>query len=154
MAKNIKFLYKKHISDTAPDMEKLWDRIEGQLENKTDKDQTQIKVSRRNYRKFAAAAASLVLIIGGVSLYADIRSESDSVSKHSVETADKARLENREEKTYEQLSFSHTDTKAYEDSCRCDSAFSKARQRQRTLHPENKQPCIKNRRRKQNKYHH
>ena len=116
MAKNIKFLYKKHISDTAPDMEKLWDRIEGQLENKTDKDQTQIKVSRRNYRKFAAAAASLVLIIGGVSLYADIRSESDSVSKHSVETADKARLENREEKTYEQLSFSHTDTKAYEDS--------------------------------------
>ena len=57
MAKNIKFLYKKHISDTAPDMEKLWDRIEGQLENKTDKDQTQIKVSRRNYRKFAAAAA-------------------------------------------------------------------------------------------------
>ena len=44
MAKNIKFLYKKHISDTAPDMEKLWDRIEGQLENKTDKDQTQIKV--------------------------------------------------------------------------------------------------------------
>ena len=65
MAKNIKFLYKKHISDTAPDMEKLWDRIEGQLENKTDKDQTQIKVSRRNYRKFAAAAASLVLIIGG-----------------------------------------------------------------------------------------
>ena len=97
MAKNIKFLYKKHISDTAPDMEKLWDRIEGQLENKTDKDQTQIKVSRRNYRKFAAAAASLVLIIGGVSLYADIRSESDSVSKHSVETADKARLENREE---------------------------------------------------------
>lgn len=55
MAKNIKFLYKKHISDTAPDMEKLWDRIEGQLEN-------------------------------------------------------------REEKTYEQLSFSHTDTKAYEDS--------------------------------------
>ena len=116
MAKNIKFLYKKHISDTAPDMEKLWDRIEGQLENKTDKDQTQIKVSRRNYRKFAAVAASLVLIIGGVSLYADIRSESDSVSKHSVETADKARLENREEKTYEQLSFSHTDTKAYEDS--------------------------------------
>ena len=116
MAKNIKFLYKKHISDTAPDMEKLWDRIEGQLENKTDKDQTQIKVSRRNYRKFAAAAASLVFIIGGVSLYADIRSESDSVSKHSVETADKARLENREEKTYEQLSFSHTDTKAYEDS--------------------------------------
>lgn len=103
MAKNIKFLYKKHISDTAPDMEKLWDRIEGQLENKTDKDQTQIKVSRRNYRKFAAAAASLVFIIGGVSLYADIRSESDSVSKHSVETADKARLENREEKTYEQL---------------------------------------------------
>lgn len=86
MAKNIKFLYKKHISDTAPDMEKLWDRIEGQLENKTDKDQTQIKVSRRNYRKFAAVAASLVLIIGGVSLYADIRSESDSVSKHSVET--------------------------------------------------------------------
>ena len=62
MAKNIKFLYKKHISDTAPDMEKLWDRIEGQLENKTDKDQTRIKVSRRNYRKFAAAAASLVLI--------------------------------------------------------------------------------------------
>lgn len=116
MAKNIKFLYKKHISDTAPDMEKLWDRIEGQLENKMDKDQTQIKVSRRNYRKFVAAAASLVLIIGGVSLYADIRSESDSVSKHSVETADKARLENREEKTYEQLSFSHTDTKAYEDS--------------------------------------
>lgn len=116
MVKNIKFLYKKHISDTAPDMEKLWDRIEGQLENKTDKDQTQIKVSRRNYRKFAAAAASLVLIIGGVSLYADIRSESDSVSKHSVETVDKARLENREEKTYEQLSFSHTDTKAYEDS--------------------------------------
>ena len=57
MAKNIKFLYKKHISDTAPDMEKLWDRIEGQLENKTDKDQTRIKVSRRNYRKFAAAAA-------------------------------------------------------------------------------------------------
>ena len=109
MAKNIKFLYKKHISDTAPDMEKLWDRIEGQLENKTDKDQTQIKVSRRNYRKFAAAAASLVLIIGGVSLYADIRSESDSVSKHSVETADKARLENREEKIYEQLSFSHTE---------------------------------------------
>ena len=97
MAKNIKFLYKKHISDTAPDMEKLWDRIEGQLENKTDKDRTQIKVSHRNYRKFAAAAASLVLIIGGVSLYADIRSESDSVSKHSVETADKARLENREE---------------------------------------------------------
>ena len=73
MAKNIKFLYKKHISDTAPDMEKLWDRIEGQLENKTDKDQTQIKVSRRNYRKFAAAAASLVLIIGGVSLYADAK---------------------------------------------------------------------------------
>ena len=84
MAKNIKFLYKKHISDTAPDMEKLWDRIEGQLENKTDKDQTQIKVSRRNYRKFAAAAASLVLIIGGVSLYADIRSESDSVSKLDI----------------------------------------------------------------------
>ena len=51
MAKNIKFLYKKHISDTAPDMEKLWDRIEGQLENKTDKDRTQIKVSHRNYRK-------------------------------------------------------------------------------------------------------
>ncbi len=43
--------------------------------NKTDKDRTQIKVSHRNYRKFAAAAASLVLIIGGVSLYADIRSE-------------------------------------------------------------------------------
>ena len=33
MAKNIKFLYKKHISDTAPDMEKLWDRIEGYPEH-------------------------------------------------------------------------------------------------------------------------
>ena len=133
MAKNIKFLYKKHISDTAPDMEKLWDRIEGQLENKTDKDQTRIKVSRRNYRKFAAAAASLVLIIGGVSLYADIRSESDSVSKHSVETADKARLENREEKTYEQLSFSHTDTKAETEKKRHTNSSVSATQTQRLM---------------------
>lgn len=37
MAKNIKFLYKKHISDTAPDMEKLWDRIEDSLKTKRTK---------------------------------------------------------------------------------------------------------------------
>ncbi|WP_294587947.1 hypothetical protein [Ruminococcus sp.] len=110
MAKNIKLLYKKHISDTAPDMDKLWDRIEGQLENKTDRDQTQIKVSRRNYRKFAAAAASLVLIIGGISLFADVTKQ----SSESVDNADDLNIS--DEKTYEQLSFSRTDTKAYESS--------------------------------------
>ena len=47
-------------------MEKLWDRIEGQLENKTDKDRTQIKVSHRNYRKFAAAAASGSCLLSAV----------------------------------------------------------------------------------------
>ena len=57
MAKNIKFLYKKHISDTAPDMEKLWDRIEGQLENKTDKDQTQIKSKPQKLQKICSGSS-------------------------------------------------------------------------------------------------
>ena len=35
MDNKIKYLYKKHIHDNAPDMDKLWDRIEKEIDGKT-----------------------------------------------------------------------------------------------------------------------
>lgn len=133
MADKIKFLYKKHIHDTAPDMDKLWDRIEKEIDGTAQsggedisgvKKITQTKRTEKSYKKFAAAAASLLVIIGGISLYADLSSTvnnetgSDKNTYTSSEKdTDRSYAEANDtaipDMSYEQLSLSHTETAGY-----------------------------------------
>ncbi|MBQ8967979.1 hypothetical protein [Ruminococcus sp.] len=73
---DLKREYTQHIQDTAPDMDKLWNRISDEIdkresENNTD---TQAEENRRQikrsggYMKIAAAAAAFVVIFAGVNI--------------------------------------------------------------------------------------
>lgn len=133
MADKIKYLYKKHIHDTAPDMDKLWNRIEKEIDDKTQSGGintsgaariTQTKKTKRSYKKFATAAASLLVIIGGISLYADLSSTTDNKTESDKKTyvsSEKDMDQNHAEAndtaipdmSYEQLSLNHTETAGY-----------------------------------------
>lgn len=66
--KQLKNQYIAHCEDTAPDMEKLWERIESGLDEKSENSVTSKPVKTFSFRKAAvwcmACAAVLVVIIG------------------------------------------------------------------------------------------
>ncbi len=134
MDNKIKYLYKKHIHDNAPDMDKLWDRIEKEIDGKTqnggndlsrNKKITQTKRTKKSYKKFTAAAASLLVIIGGISLYADLSSTMNNETGSNKNTYTSSENDTnhdysenndtvvRADMSYEQLSFSRTETAVY-----------------------------------------
>ena len=71
---NLREEYTQHIQDTAPDMDKLWNRIEQRIDNsqKTAQNTTapaqsesQITVSKGGWLKYAAIAACLIAVVIG-----------------------------------------------------------------------------------------
>ena len=71
---DLKNEYTQHIHDTAPDMDKLWNRIEQRIDNsqKTAQNTTapaqsesQITVSKGGWLKYAAVAACLIAVVIG-----------------------------------------------------------------------------------------
>ena len=71
---NLREEYTQHIQDTAPDMDKLWNRIEQRIDNsqKTAQNTTapaqsesQITVSKGGWLKYAAVAACLIAVVIG-----------------------------------------------------------------------------------------
>ena len=96
--RDIKMLYEENTQRTAPDMDKLWSRIESEID-KTDDVQTTRKIHssnrKRQTRALASLAAALVLA-AGIGIYAAV---SSSVSKDKSGTND-TRLAGADENHY------------------------------------------------------
>lgn len=120
----MKNMYQKHVQDTAPDMDRLWARIEQNIDNKTDKANitSTIKQTKRSYGKYIVAVASLLIVVSTASIFSII-SKNDSFDKATTNSNSFETFENINENydsvdgqkivSYESLSFGGTDTKNY-----------------------------------------
>ena len=80
---NLKEEYTQHIQDTAPDMDKLWDRIESEIdkkenhkeiENETTYQDNREKIkSNMSYTKIAAIAAAFIVVFAGANIFNESR---------------------------------------------------------------------------------
>ncbi len=132
MAKNFKYEYKQHIRNTAPDMDKLWDRIESEIDSKEKKSiietTTYVRKIKHSHRGILTAAAAVLVVIFGarivlnVSLETDEKNSGVSESKISVsnQEADEDKenigspvVDTNEIKLYSDIAFNSTDTAAY-----------------------------------------
>ena len=127
MAKNFKYDYKQYVRNTAPDMNKLWDKIEKEIDEREQNDNTNIKPAQitvhknKRSRTFAAAAAAVLILTVGVTAVTKLNNNSIkndnktdysySEKSASVETEDKTN-ENKVIE-YEQLSFGGTSEESY-----------------------------------------
>lgn len=132
MAKNFKYEYKQHIHNTAPDMDKLWNKIENEIDKKEKESITetttyerQIKHSHRGI--LTAAAAVLVVIFGAriisnVSVKTDEKNSTDNEGNGSVnfenngneqENTNFPVVDTDDTKLYSMLDFNSTDTESY-----------------------------------------
>lgn len=80
---DLKNEYTQHIHDTAPDMDKLWDRIESEIdkkenhkeiENETTHQENREKIkSNMSYTKIAAIAAAFIVVFAGANIFNESR---------------------------------------------------------------------------------
>lgn len=100
MAKNFKYEYKQHVRNTAPDMDKLWNRIESEID-KTDRREGNTENSSFSYirqtKKYSgfnqavAVAAACMVLAAGISIVKNQRTPEadDGISSDSItETVD------------------------------------------------------------------
>ena len=133
MAKNLKNEYQKYVGNTAPDMDKLWDRIEEKIDNspKTYEPQRHITYSSGKSKRFAAVAASLAVIFAGAYIWSQnsgnnisktSKNDNDSAVKsyesenNKQEYTENAIFDEKKTISYSQLSFEHTNSPSYETS--------------------------------------
>ena len=96
--RDIKMLYEENTQRTAPDMDKLWSRIESEID-RTDDTQTKRKIhssGRRNRSRAIASLAAALVLAAGIGIYAAV---SSSVSKDKNGTSD-TRLAGADENYY------------------------------------------------------
>lgn len=96
--------YTQHIHDTAPDMDKLWDRIECEIDKKetsTDKEnETTYQKNRENiksnfsYSKIAAVAAAFIVVFAGVNIINESHKAKIASERIPTERSSKAETEN------------------------------------------------------------
>lgn len=139
MARNFKYEYEQHIRNTAPDMDKLWNRIESEIDSRENTEKQSITYSTNNNarakkgHKGLAAAAAIVIVILGARLFSSTNqpdtdnSNGKSDISSSANSADNAEetIENNDTDTiydnnsteevlsYNLLSLSSTNTLAY-----------------------------------------
>lgn len=133
MARNLKDEYRKYVDNTAPDMDKLWDRIEEKIDNSPKAYEPQRKITHFsvNFRRFTAAAACLAVVFAGAYIWSqndrkDFSGESnknsnsvvkDYVSDNSQsEETKKTAYDKNKTISYNKLSFEHTNSPEYETS--------------------------------------
>ncbi|MDO4944472.1 MAG: hypothetical protein Q4E74_04625 [Ruminococcus sp.] len=127
MAKNFKYEYKQHIRNTAPDMDKLWDRIESEIDNKEKERITEtttyVRKIKHSHRGILTAAAAVLVVIFGAKIISNVSVETDdknsdesniSISgNEEQENIGYPAVDTNEIKLYSSISFSSTDTQAY-----------------------------------------
>lgn len=127
MAKNFKYEYKQHIRNTAPDMDKLWDRIESEIDNKEKERITEtttyVRQIKHSHRGILTAAAAVLVVIFGAKIISNVSVETDdknsdesniSISgNEEQENIGSPAVDTDEIKLYSSISFSSTDTQAY-----------------------------------------
>lgn len=127
MAKNFKYEYKQHIRNTAPDMDKLWDRIESEINNKEKERITEtttyVRQIKHSHRGILTAAAAVLVVIFGAKIISNVSVETDdknsdesniSISgNEEQENIGSPAVDTDEIKLYSSISFSNTDTQAY-----------------------------------------
>lgn len=126
---NLKNEYTQHIHNTAPDMDKLWNRISAEIDRReaeAEKTETEQKQERKqikhtsNFMKIAAAAAAFIVVIAGANMLNKTKetkvpyekaASSGTVQADDMEIQDTHKNENTIK--YEQLRFQTTNTAAY-----------------------------------------
>lgn len=128
--KDLKKLYGEHALKTAPDMEKLWNRIEERIDSETDnatketpritqditgqENRKKITAAKKHSGRWLAAAACIAVAVLGIRAFSGSRT--DSVGKADSGTKYEAEGKTRITKTeYESLSFAYSDKKTYMD---------------------------------------
>ena len=119
---NIKYKYSQHVQDTAPDMDKLWNKIENTIDEKETANDVkpQIRQTKKSYKKYTALAASLLVVISAAYIFANFNdNKTDTYDKSATES----HVEEQENNTlpfdkndvvkYESLSLSRTSTTSY-----------------------------------------
>ena len=95
---NLREEYTQHIHNTAPDMDKLWDRISEEIDKKetaniTEEEHTknreQIKRSG-GYMKIAAVAAAFIVIFAGVNIMNESKKQKDLMNGIPTSRTEKA----------------------------------------------------------------
>lgn len=136
--KNIKDQYIQHIHDTAPDMDKLWNRIESEID-KTENHSAQqpnITYSRTNVKQastkksiftaMTAAAAAIVIAVGAVQMSESLRTGKENSaanfdgSNNRTNTSESIKIDPDEILNYSSLELSSTSTAAYKENYTAD----------------------------------
>ena len=114
--------YTQHIHDTAPDMDKLWDRIECEIDKKetiTDKENETTYTENRekiksnfSYSKIAAVAAAFIVVFAGANIINESRKARIASERIPTERTSKAETNNGD----------MADGAAYDDDEKADDA--------------------------------
>lgn len=133
MAKNFKYEYQQHIRNTAPDMDKLWNRIESEIDNKEKESVTEtttyVRQIKHSHRGILTAAAAVLVVIFGAKIISNVSVKTDEKSSgnnggnttsinqentdKSQENTDFPVVNSNETMLYSNIAFSSTDTQAY-----------------------------------------
>lgn len=131
--KEIKDQYKQHIHDTAPDMDKLWNRIESEIDKKENvsAQQPNITYSRTNVKQanvkksiftaMTAAAAAIVIAVGAVHMSENLRTGKENSaadfdgSNNRTNSSESIKIDPDEILNYSSLELSSTSTAAYKE---------------------------------------
>lgn len=118
--KDLKKLYGEHVEKTAPDMEKLWNRIEERIDNEKDdlretkpditwqENKKETKTAKIHFGRWLAAAACIAVTALGIRAYSG--GKTDSGMKNEPDK--RVQIEKTE---YSSLSFAYSDGKSYRD---------------------------------------
>ena len=95
---NLKEEYTQHILNTAPDMDKLWDRISNEIDRKETADNNEEEHTKKReqikrsggYMKVAAAAAAFIVIFAGVNIMNESKKQKDLMNNIPTSRTEKA----------------------------------------------------------------
>ncbi len=89
MANRIQKSYNSHVQQSSPDMERLWARIEGEIDNRqAEQTRTQAITHKKNSKiRYIAAAASLVLVLAGAVIFANVMNKDIKTDNKAQESS-------------------------------------------------------------------
>ena len=116
---NLRDEYKQHIHNTAPDMDKLWNRISEEIdktENSRETEATyaqnrgQIK-SSAGYMRIAAAAAAFIVVFAGINIFSE--SQKAKTAKDNFPSSRTEKTESDKDSNEENDAWENIDTDDY-----------------------------------------